>query len=133
MMRLGQARGVGAGQVVVRGNSLKLEPLLFKMELFPLLPKTIVKLAGLLMGELHSTGLVGIQIVSQGTGSVRVKQLGQALEPRLDIVADQRADSLQRPEFVHFQSQYRAIKERMIQTRKNRPIPQRLELLLKIG
>ena len=48
MMRLGQTRGVGAGQEEVGGNFLKFEPLLFKMELFPLLPKTIMKLAGLL-------------------------------------------------------------------------------------
>ena len=117
MMRLGQARGVGAGQVVVGGNSLKLEPLLFKMELFPLFPKTIMELAGLLMGELHSTGLVGIQIVSQGTGGVRVKQLGQVLEPSLDIMADQRANPLQRLEFFHFQRQHRAMQERMIDAR----------------
>ena len=74
MIRLGRTRGVETGQVVVGRNPLKLGPLFFKMELFPLFPETLVKFTGLIMGEFRPTGSVGFQVIGQRAGGIRIKQ-----------------------------------------------------------
>ena len=73
-----------ARQVVVGRNPFKFEPLIIHMELFPMSPKMLIQLVGLLMGPLLFAWFLIFQVVAKrhwgirrGPGCIPLEQLGR--------------------------------------------------------